>query len=457
MSDAILLQPGLDLDAIQSSYPEQYFGVWAMQRDPLLGMANWVRGLNIEEHLKSDQAKAAMRGNDSPIVEQQVAVMELRGSLMKQRSSYGGTSTAQAARTVRTLDKNPDIGAIVMLIDSPGGTVAGTRELANTIRGTNTPIVTFFEDLGASAAYWIGSASDEVYANETGMVGSIGTFGVVYDSSQAAEDAGIVVHVVRAGDFKGMGTPGTEITQEQLDYLQNQVNQYNEFFLEAVEQNTGMNRKAVMRVADGRTFIAEEAKEKGLIDGIMTFDEVIARAQTLAADSSTRVAASDKPVSLTKEDAMSTTETPVAVAAKPHEIKAACPGASNDFIVEQMMAEATLADAKDAYLIHMQEQNEKEKEELRAQLEEAQKANSAPAPAPAKKIGVPPVATSPSSGAGAISAVQEYRSLFKKYAAEGMKNKIAIAERIDAEQPDLRLRAIREANDDPNWEERRPS
>jgi hypothetical protein len=97
------------------------------------------------------------------------------------------------------------------------------------------------------------------------------------DSSAAAAKAGFVVHVVRAGEFKGSGTPGTEITAEQLDQINAQVIGLNAFFLKAVEKGRSMSAEQVRELADGRVHIAQQSQSLGLIDGVATFEDFFDR------------------------------------------------------------------------------------------------------------------------------------------------------------------------------------
>jgi protease-4 len=130
-----------------------------------------------------------------------VAVISLTGKLMKQQASMGGgTSTVQARRDIRAAASDPDIGAILLRIDSPGGTAAGTKELADEITAAKTkkPVWAYVEDMAASAAYWAASQASRIIANETALVGSIGTYGVVQDTSGMAAMEGVKVHVIRS-------------------------------------------------------------------------------------------------------------------------------------------------------------------------------------------------------------------------------------------------------------------
>jgi ClpP class serine protease len=108
------------------------------------------------------------------------------------------------------------------------------------------------------------------------VVGSIGTFLVVQDSSGEASRVGVEVHVIKAGDFKGLGVPGTPITDSQLAYLQELINAQNEFFIRGVMRGRKRTTEEVKSWADGRVFMAAEALAMGLIDGIATTDQAMA-------------------------------------------------------------------------------------------------------------------------------------------------------------------------------------
>ncbi|MEK6247295.1 MAG: S49 family peptidase [Planctomycetales bacterium] len=161
---------------------------------------------------------------------------------------------------------------------SPGGTVAGTKELADEISAADKkkPVWSYCNDLCASAGYWGASHASKVFANDMAMVGSIGTFMVINDYSQMFQDAGVKVHVIRAGDFKGSGTPGTEVTEEHLAEWQSKVDQLNSFFTAGVKKYRGFSAKQITDIADGRVHIVKSAVDLGLIDGVQSLDKTLA-------------------------------------------------------------------------------------------------------------------------------------------------------------------------------------
>lgn len=217
------------------------------------------------------------RKPEPPVIVDGLAVVRIEGPMMKGQSKFGGASTIAARAAIRALAADESVRAIMLSIDSPGGTVAGTKELADDVTAANgkKPIYAYIEDLGASAAYWIAASARRVFANSLAMVGSIGTLAVVEDSSKAAELAGVKVHVISTGDFKGAFTDGTPVTQAQLDYLQGVVDEINSHFLAAIAEGRGMKMADVKAAADGRLYSAKDAKKIGLIDSIESFDSAV--------------------------------------------------------------------------------------------------------------------------------------------------------------------------------------
>ncbi|MCC7085880.1 MAG: hypothetical protein IT427_12835, partial [Pirellulales bacterium] len=143
-------------------YFAQWLGVWAMEESHLSGLASAVRSLDIQAHV-SDAAQR-ITAKDIPGASMEVsdgiATISLNGTLMKHAASLGmGTSTALARRLVRQAANDPQVRGIMLHIDSPGGTVAGTKELADEVATATQrkPVRAHISDLGASAAYWIAS------------------------------------------------------------------------------------------------------------------------------------------------------------------------------------------------------------------------------------------------------------------------------------------------------------
>ncbi|MSP50322.1 MAG: S49 family peptidase, partial [Alphaproteobacteria bacterium] len=140
----------------------------------------------------------------------------------------GGTSTQRVSADLRQAVADPRVSRIVLDIDSPGGGVYGISELADEIRKSRgpKPIIAQANSLMASAAYWIGSACDELVCTPSGEVGSIGVYGVHEDWSTAYADAGIKFTLVKAGKFKAEGVDFEPLSKEAAGDMQRRVDEY---------------------------------------------------------------------------------------------------------------------------------------------------------------------------------------------------------------------------------------
>lgn len=206
-----------------------------------------------------------------------IAAIPIIGFMMKGDSKFGGTNTVRTRRAVRRATEDKAVKASLLHIAAPGGTAAGTGELASDVRMANAvkPVYAHIEDLGASAAYWVASQARRITATPTAEIGSIGTVAVVEDSSGAMEMAGIRVHVISTGAHKGQFVDGAPVTEEQLDDLQRMVNEHSAHFFEGVRIGRKMPIAKVREIADGRTWLAAKAREMGLIDKVATIDEAL--------------------------------------------------------------------------------------------------------------------------------------------------------------------------------------
>jgi signal peptide peptidase SppA len=190
-----------------------------------------------------------------------------------------------AREHIYAMAANEDLGAILLHIDSPGGNAAGTADLATAVSraASKKPVVAFCEDLCASAAYWIASQATTVIANRTAVIGSIGVFLVVADSSRFWEKVGVDWFVVKSGRFKGGTVEGAKLSAEVLQHLQERVDSLARVFIGDVARGRKMTVDRVREIADGRVFMGAAAQATGLIDKIATLEDVVSdmRRQTL--------------------------------------------------------------------------------------------------------------------------------------------------------------------------------
>jgi signal peptide peptidase SppA len=208
---------------------------------------------------------------------QGTAIIPVNGPLSKMPTSlghmFGGSSTVGMRKALAMALADSRVQRIMLHIDSPGGTVAGTGDLGDDIASASSikPTAAFIEDLGASAAYWIASQAQTIYASPHSQVGSIGVYGVVHDTSEAAAKQGVKVHVLKTGAHKGGVIPGAPVSDATLKKMQAQVEQVHEAFVSAVAKGRGMAPSAIAPLADGSVYPARKALSTGLVDALSNF------------------------------------------------------------------------------------------------------------------------------------------------------------------------------------------
>lgn len=218
-------------------------------------------------------------------VEGGIGTVALRGPMMRNpdvidQLVFGATDTEEVLAAVHEASEREDVQAILLDIDSPGGSVNGTPELAAAVAAASKSKAVYAFSAGqmCSAAYWVASQCDAVYATPSARVGSIGVILPVVDSSEAFAQAGLKMEVFAAGKFKSAGTPGTSLTDEQKDWLQSEVEEIAADFRSAV---LARGRKIPDEAMEGQTFSGRRAMRlnmAGMVDGR---SQVVARLREL--------------------------------------------------------------------------------------------------------------------------------------------------------------------------------
>lgn len=216
-----------------------------------------------------------------------VAVLPISGVLAKNDNIFmrifGGTATERAKHDLNDAAADASVKAILLHIDSPGGTVDGTQALAAAVRlaASKKPVIAFADGLMASAAYWIGSAASEIVASsDTTQIGSIGVVAAHRDISGLEARTGIKTTEITAGKYKRIASSYAPLTEEGSAEIQSQVDALYSIFVHDVASNRNTTpQKVLSDMADGRVFLARQALDAGLIDRIDGLDATLARIQ----------------------------------------------------------------------------------------------------------------------------------------------------------------------------------
>lgn len=229
-----------------------------------------------------------------------IAVVPVNGVLAQHMNLMadisGGTSTEQLGATIDTLAADKQVRAIVLSIDSPGGSVFGTQELADKIYDARDKkkIVSVANSMAASAAYWIGAQSSEFVVTPGGQVGSIGVIAAHTDMSKAEESMGVKTTLVTAGKYKGEFDPSQPLSEDGRAALQDSVDKYYSMFVKSVAKGRGTT---VARVeadfGQGRMKLAKDAVASGMADRVATLEETVRRLGANDAAAGQRARAAD--------------------------------------------------------------------------------------------------------------------------------------------------------------------
>lgn len=212
----------------------------------------------------------------------EVLVLNLSGPLMK--TDYCGAPGMESlAQAIMAAEADSSISSIMLRVDSPGGTVDGTHNLARTVAASSKMGVAYVDGMMCSAAYWIGSTAPEIISSDANAghlatIGSIGTMAQFVDMTQANAQRGIKVTTVYASKSTRKNQYSRDLAAGKYDRLVTELDALNETFISHVQQYRGDKlRKRGDNVFEGDTYNANDALRLGLIDRIGTWNYAVKR------------------------------------------------------------------------------------------------------------------------------------------------------------------------------------
>jgi len=185
------------------------------------------------------------------------------------------TASEDVVYTISEIEKDDKIKAILLEIDSYGGSPVGAEEISEALKNTKKPTVALIREGGASAAYWAATGANRIFASKNSDVGSIGITGSYLDYSGQNKKEGIIYNQLSSGKFKDAGDPDKALTDEEAKIFMRDVNILHQNFIKTVAENRNLDIKKVEALADGSTMLGEMALKNGLIDQIGGEPEVI--------------------------------------------------------------------------------------------------------------------------------------------------------------------------------------
>lgn len=230
------------------------------------------------------------QGLDELNAGQAIGVIEISGMITgSSYSSFLQTDTA-SARNLMDIIKNArerkDLKAIVLRIDSPGGTSVASQEIAlelDKLRATGKPVIVSMGDVCASGGYWIACSSDYIMANSGTLTGSIGVIMELQNLQGLYDKLGIRQVIVKSGEYKDIGSSFREMEPEEKQMLQELVDESYEQFLQQVlkGRKDHISREELVNIADGRIISGTQARKLGLVDDLGNYYDALDKAREM--------------------------------------------------------------------------------------------------------------------------------------------------------------------------------
>ena len=198
--------------------------------------------------------------------------------------SAGNPGSGDLARIITDLDKRDDVGAVLFVFDSPGGSVVATHEIYDAVKAMKKPRVSYFREMAASGAYYVASGTDYIISDPDAITGSIGVIATFTDMSGLLEKVGVNITSVTSGVHKDIGSPSRPMTDEERNITYSIVSEVFQEFKQIVLQNRGsrLDSALIAGVLDGRILSGSQAVKVGLVDRTGTEEDAIKKAADLA-------------------------------------------------------------------------------------------------------------------------------------------------------------------------------
>lgn len=209
-------------------------------------------------------------GDLGPVNNNKVGVIYVEGELITDNvpDGSGYASSINIVKDLRDAENDKSIKAIVLRVDSPGGTPVAAQEIYSQILKTRQvkPVVVSMGDMATSAAYYISAPCNRIVANPDSFTGSIGVIWTFQNRSAYYADQGTEYYVAKSGPYKDVGGDWRGLSDSEKAYVNSIVNESYDHFIKAVAEGRNMSYENVKNLADGRAYTGEQAQQLGLVD-----------------------------------------------------------------------------------------------------------------------------------------------------------------------------------------------
>ncbi len=213
-----------------------------------------------------------------------VAVIPIQGQIGYGSANMLGGSMVNPdtiKEQIVNAEADSSVSAILLDINSPGGTPVASEEIMNVVKNCKKPVVAWISDSGASGAYLVATGSDKIVASNSSLVGSIGVIMDLTNLSDFYEKLGVDRYAIKSGKYKDIGADYRDPTAEEKKILQNIVNENYDTFVSTVAINRNLSKEYVESIAEGQVYTGKQAKKLKLIDEIGGKDQALDMAAKL--------------------------------------------------------------------------------------------------------------------------------------------------------------------------------
>lgn len=215
-----------------------------------------------------------MSGKAAPVIgDGKIVFIPIKGFISSDGAStmlFGGETTAatQIVDYLQQAKTDDSIKGVILEINSGGGTVVATEEIANAVKSVkqNKPVVAWIRDAGASGAYWIASASNKIVAYPMSVTGSVGVTSSYLEYTGLMDKYGLGYEELTGGEYKDVGSPFRELKQEERKILQNKLDTIHSYFIDVIAENRNKPREEVVEISTGMYYLGKEFYDIGLVD-----------------------------------------------------------------------------------------------------------------------------------------------------------------------------------------------
>ncbi len=197
-------------------------------------------------------------------------------------AGFGIATSEDITKSLNDASENDGVKAIVMRINSPGGSPAAAQEIVAAMKKINKPIVISMGDVAASAAYYISAPANRIIANPDTITGSIGVILEFQNRSKFYEKDGTSFYISKSGEMKDMGGDFRGLSDDEKRYADQIISESYSRFVNEVAKDRNLSLSKVKDLADGRIYTGVKAKELGLVDDFGSLDDAIEVAASLA-------------------------------------------------------------------------------------------------------------------------------------------------------------------------------